>query len=51
LFFVEKEILLAKLDPMTHGSLEAILSLTKMTQKTETGNGCGVMSGVLNNGF
>jgi hypothetical protein len=34
-----------------HGSLEAILSLTKMTQKTETGDGCGVMSGVLNNGF
>jgi hypothetical protein len=34
-----------------HGSLEAILSLTKMTQKTETGDGCEVMSGVLNNGF
>ncbi len=34
-----------------HGSLEAILNLMKMTQKTETGDGCGVMSGALNNSF
>jgi hypothetical protein len=34
-----------------HGLLDAILSLTKMTQKTETGDGCGVMSGAVNNGF
>jgi hypothetical protein len=34
-----------------HGSLEAIFGLTKMTQKTVTGDGCGVMSGVQNNGF
>jgi hypothetical protein len=34
-----------------HGSLEAILSLTKMTQKTEIGDGGEVMSGALNNGF
>jgi hypothetical protein len=36
---------------LVHGSLEAILGLTKMTQKTVTRDGCGMMSGVQNNGF
>jgi hypothetical protein len=34
-----------------HGSLEAVLGSTKMTWKTKAGDGCGVMSGVQNNGF
>jgi hypothetical protein len=40
-----------KLGTQMHGSLEAILSLMKMTTKSEAGDGCGVMSGVPNNGF
>jgi hypothetical protein len=36
---------------IAHGSLEAVLGSTKMTWKTKTGDGCGVMSGVQNNGF
>ncbi len=40
-----------KIELNTHGSLEAILTLTKMTTKSEAGDGWGVMSGVPNNGF
>ncbi len=34
-----------------HGSVEAILSLTKISTKTETGDGWGMMSGAPNNIF
>ncbi len=37
--------------PIRHGSLEDDLGSTKMTRKTKAGDGCGVMSGVQNNGF
>jgi Leucine-rich repeat (LRR) protein len=34
-----------------HGSVDAILSLTKMSTKSEAGDGCWVMSGAPNNSF
>ncbi len=51
ILFCNKNELKSPWDAYRHGSLEAILGSTKMTWKTKTGDGCGVMSGVQNNGF